>query len=130
MSVEEDIQDELVSVSIIGGSTGWLPVSPKFDDQQNKEVAFTPQPGRSPDAFGASEMPRVQIRVRGGPNETREARTKIRDIYHYLHQLEPGSINGIEYGGMWAAGSPAFIRTDETGRDEYGINIQIIKART
>lgn len=81
--------------------------------------------GQAPDARNAYDTPRLQVRVRGGP-DPRISRRRINGIYSELHGLA-----GVELpDGTWlvlaaARGTPAPMGRDSNRRHEHVVNFDL-----
>jgi hypothetical protein len=88
-------------------------------------VALWLYDGPAPDARNAYDTPRLQVRVRGGP-DPRPSRARAWAIYSELHGLA-----GVELAdGTWltlaaARGTPAPMGRDSSGRHEHVVNFDL-----
>ncbi|MFB6618227.1 minor capsid protein [Streptomyces sp. NPDC085524] len=88
-------------------------------------VALWLYDGEAPDARSAYDRPRLQVRVRGGP-DPRTSRARCRAIYGELHGLA-----GVRLAdGTWlvlsaARGTPAPLGPDASGRHEHVVNFDL-----
>ncbi|MFI1191541.1 minor capsid protein [Streptomyces californicus] len=88
-------------------------------------VALWLYDGEAPDTLNAYDRPRLQVRVRGGP-DPRVSRRRCRAIYSALHGLA-----GVELpDGTWlvlaaARATPAPMGPDSSGRHEHVVNFDL-----
>lgn len=81
--------------------------------------------GDAPDTLNAYDTPRLQVRVRGGP-DPRVSRRRAQDIYSELHGLA-----GVELpDGTWlilaaACGTVGAMGPDSAGRHEHVVNFDL-----
>lgn len=130
MSLEDDIETRLDNQLIAGESTNWKIEFYWESDEPDRLVVITATPGAPPDAVGPTDKPRFQIRVRGGPGESKQAEDKTIEIFKDLHRLGSQSINGTSYGGILAVQRPAWLRKDDNNRDWFAVNFQTWRARS
>ncbi|MGY4990903.1 minor capsid protein [Streptomyces nigrescens] len=81
--------------------------------------------GEAPDARNAYDRPRLQVRVRGGP-DPRTSRARCWAIYSALHGLAGAGLAD----GTWlvlaaARSTPAPMGPDSTGRHEHVVNFDL-----
>ncbi|MDT0432806.1 minor capsid protein [Streptomyces salyersiae] len=81
--------------------------------------------GPQPEARDEADTPRLQIRVRGGP-DPRVSRARCTALYRALH----GLTGVVLPDGTWlilaaARGTPAPMGTDSTGRHEHVVNFDL-----
>ncbi|WP_329148814.1 minor capsid protein [Streptomyces sp. NBC_01456] len=88
-------------------------------------VALWLYDGAAPDARNAYDTPRLQVRVRGGP-DPRVSRRRAHAIYSALHGLAGREL----LDGTWlvlaaARGTPAPMGPDSSGRHEHVVNFDL-----
>ncbi|MEU8989969.1 minor capsid protein [Streptomyces sp. NPDC048558] len=88
-------------------------------------VALWLYDGEAPDARNAYDTPRLQVRVRGGP-DPRVSRRRCWEIYSALHGLARVALAD----GTWlvlaaARGTPAPMGPDSNGRHEHVVNLDV-----
>ncbi|MGW0756130.1 minor capsid protein [Streptomyces sp. NPDC002814] len=88
-------------------------------------VALWLYAGEAPDTRNAYDTPRLQVRVRGGP-DPRVSRRRCWAIYSALHGLAGVALDD----GTWlvlaaARGTPAPMGPDSSGRHEHVVNFDL-----
>ncbi|MFI2037607.1 minor capsid protein [Streptomyces bottropensis] len=106
------------------GTTGdlFVEVMPPAPDAA---VALWLYDGEAPDTRNAYDTPRLQVRVRGGP-DPRVSRRRCWAIYSALHGLAGVTLAD----GTWlvlaaARGTPAPMGPDSSGRHEHVVNFDL-----
>ncbi|MFF5495766.1 minor capsid protein [Streptomyces aquilus] len=106
------------------GTTGdlFVEIMPPAPDAA---VALWLYDGEAPDTRNAYDTPRLQVRVRGGP-DPRVSRRRCWAIYSALHGLAGVALDD----GTWlvlaaARGTPAPMGPDSSGRHEHVVNFDL-----
>ncbi len=126
--------DELKAYAVAQGVTtpifkGLLPPSP------DACIALHEYPGRDPEAgFGRAgvvrERPRVQVEVRGAPDDYVTPRTVAETLWQLFASITATTLSGTLYLTVWPVQSPYLKDRDANKRVVFGFNLDVHKNRS
>lgn len=133
-----EIKDLLVAAGVgIFNYTGndgvtWSLNVAKRPNKPDRTITCYDSGGRSPNPQWLVDYPRVQVIVRGGPNDY-EALTggsgadgKVDDVVNALLGIDSQTINGDIWVSIAMAGDRNFIGFDENDRPMFSLNFDLI----
>ena len=102
---------------------------------QNKIVAIIETAGEAPDASTELDKPHFQVIVRGDPitqvsSAYEETRAKADQITIDLHAINPGTLSGRHYPGIWALQDPFLLEYDQNDRPVLSTEFRAFRSRT
>lgn len=106
---------------------GYQPPSP------NKCIVLYEYSGETPETSFVATYPRLQIRVRGEPNDYAVTRDKAEELFNLLHatSLDLSAISPVEelsYPSVYALQNPFLLQRDENERPEFVFNLKTMRA--
>lgn len=128
----EDVRARLVTLALVGGSTGWdcyIGAMPDGQDVNPNCIALFLTGGAPPETSWAIEYPRFNLLARGDPDAggDAEALAKVKAIMDALHAGEAGL--GASYVYCYAVQEPIWIGRDEKRRPRYSVNFDVMRNR-
>jgi hypothetical protein len=126
-SPADDLSDILETANLIGGSTGWLTQVGEEPTNPDKVVTLYDTGGPEPNPKNLQDFVRVQIRIRGNPNDYLATFLKAQQIKDELLGRPKATINSVVYVGIWMANEILFLGYDESRRPRFTCNWRIVR---
>jgi hypothetical protein len=143
----KDVGQMLADNGLVKGATGWTLKLGKMPKDGDRVVALFETSGQAPEPTPSTvpqdpnsatphdpttwvTYPTLQVRVRGPKDGYEEARTKLRDIFRYLHARVGVEIGSCNYRHILAQSDPLPLGEDEVGRPELTQNFTTVIQET
>ena len=126
----EDLKDILVNAGVgtFAATSGWGIYISKEPASPDTVITLYDTGGSAPEyLLDGTDMfrPNLQVRVRGEPGGYMEAWSKAKEVVDALARLEPQTINGTFYAGVWQQTDIAILQYDDNDRPILTVNFRI-----
>lgn len=129
MALPDELETKLTNEGIVGGNTGWSLHAIRFPPSPDRVIKIVPTPGGTADEHGPTDEIPFQVMSRAEKGGAASALSKLREVFNSLRHTK-GTIDGTEYGGIFAPEPPGFLRTDDNERDIFVANFRALRQRS
>ena len=128
MALEDEFTDHLVaaSVGVFEATSGWSIHIGKMPPSPDSVVLVTHSGGTPSDPKFLLDYPHVQVRVRGGIGNYRDAKLKAQEIKDLLLGMDPEDKTTARWVSVTLLSDIAFLGYDENDRPEFSVNFSMI----
>lgn len=117
----------LLSASVVGGSSGWLLRIGKKDESADRQIIFYDVGGGNPNPKWAVDFISIQALVRGVPDSYGETWTKAREVRDALLGIDSLTLtSGDRLVSITMMGDIAMMGYDTNSRPELSVNFRLI----
>lgn len=134
MGMLDDVGGLLTTAAIVEGGTGWTLKQGRMPETPDQVVALFEAPGLPPEPTPGLtpqdielRYPQVQVRVRAEANDYPAARSKLQEVFSFLHAKVNTIVGAATYLHFLATSDPLPLGEDALQRPELTQNFTMAR---